>query len=89
MNITLIDHLGRVQKHVLLIAERFYQKLQEALNTDVVALEEFRSNHQGDYLIYEAVSDVVPSVLADASLSGRMVTVRYYKIKALSTLFWS
>ena len=89
VDISLIDHLGRVQEHVLLIAERLYQKLQEALDACFAALEEFRSNHQRNYLIDKAVGDIVPSVLTDASLSKGKVTVRYYKIRALSTLSFS
>ena len=39
VNIALVDHIGRVQEHVLLIAESLHQELQESLHADLAAFE--------------------------------------------------
>lgn len=39
VNIALVDHIGRVQEHVLLIAKGLHQKLQESLDAWLAALK--------------------------------------------------
>lgn len=84
VDVTLIDHLGRVEEHVLLVAEGLHQEEEELADGGSPCLEELRVDHQANDLLYGTVHDAVPTVFAETSLDKGMSTVRNYKISVLS-----
>lgn len=68
VDISLVDHLGGVEEHVLLVAEGLDQEGQELADGGTAGLEELGVDHQADYLLYQALQDVVPSVFGEDSL---------------------
>jgi hypothetical protein len=64
VDVALVDHLGRVEEHVLLIAEGLNDEEQELADECSANLEELCIDHQADDLLDSAVHDAVPTVLA-------------------------
>ncbi len=83
VDVALVDHLGRVEKHVLLVAEGLHDEKKEFAN-EGSPLEELRINHEADYLLDCTVHDAVPTVLTQTTLCQYINTVRNYKISLLS-----
>lgn len=75
MDIALIDHLGGVEEHVFLVAEGLDQEGQELADRGTAGLEELSVDHQADYLLYQALQDVVPSVLRENALYKETTTI--------------
>jgi len=69
VDVALVDHLGGVEEHVLLVAEGLNQESQQSLCGAAFPLEDFGAHCQADDLFDEAVHDVVPPVFGEAPLN--------------------
>lgn len=68
VNVALGGHAGGVEEDVFAVAEGLDEELQELVDVVALRLEELRVDHQADYLLQQAVHDVVPPVLRQAPL---------------------
>jgi hypothetical protein len=76
VNITLINHLGRTQEHVLLIAKGLHKKGEKLMNGIITCFEELVIDHEANNLFNQIMSDTIPSIFAETTLSNLKNTVR-------------
>lgn len=89
MDVALVDHLGRVEEDVLLVAEGLDQEPEKPLDGEVLGLEALGPDGEVDHLFDLAVDDVVPPVLRQAVLDWERITMMNSRISDLSILVCS
>lgn len=74
--VSLVDHLGGAQKHVLLIAEGLHEEGEKLVNGIITCFEELGVDHEADNLFNQIMGDTIPSIFAETTLLNLKNTVR-------------